>query len=509
MSARSPETNGTELPPLTDGPHKKRLGQVAAVATLGGLLFGYDTGVINGAIEPMAAELGLQSTGIGLITSTLLIGAAVGAMSMGKVSDLWGRRKTILLLSLIFLTGAVLCSLAPNLFIMLIGRVLLGLGVGGASTVVPVFLAEMAPYEIRGSLSGRNEIMVVVGQFLAFVINAILGVVFGDLPHVWRFMLAICALPAIFLFIGMLRMPESPRWLIQNEKREEALAVLRSIRSEDRAVAEFEDTQHTLIDIANEETPSIKSILTDRWLLRILIIGIALASFQQFTGINSVMYYGTVILKDAGFSNNAALIANIANGLIAVLGGFIALNMMERIDRRVTIITGYVLVTILHALIGLGSLFLPADSAARPWILLVLIVLFVGSMQTFLNVATWVLLSEIFPQNMRAFGMGLSVFCGWMSNALISFFFPIALEAVGINTTFFTFAIINGIASLFMWHFLPETRGKTLEEVEVGVTTGVIFIVDMPEPTPEHEDFVDGEYVGDAIEIAENQAKKN
>ncbi len=193
--------------------------------------------------------------------------------------------------------------------------------------------------------------------------------------------------------------------------------------------------------------------------------------------IHSIMYYGTVVLEDAGFSANAALIANTANGVIAVVGAFIALWMMERINRRTTIITGYVLVTLLHLLVGLGSLLLPQSSALRPWILLVLIVAFVGSMQTFLNVATWVLLSEIFPQQIRAFGVGISVFCMWMVNAGIAFAFPIALEKVGLNSTFFTFAAINALAVLIMFKFLPETRGKTLEEVEVGVTTGAIYIV--------------------------------
>ena len=199
--------------------------------------------------------------------------------------------------------------------------------------------------------------------------------------------------------------------------------------------------------------------------------------FQQFTGINSIMYYGTLVLQDAGFSQQAALIANIAPGVIAVIGAFIALWMMERINRRTTIITGYSLVTILHLLIGSSAFWLPEDAAIRPWVLLFLIVGFVGSMQTFLNVATWVLLSEIFPQQIRAFGMGFAVFCLWVANAFVAYFFPIALDAVGLNNTFFGFAVINALAVLVMVKFLPETRGKSLEEVEVGVTTGAIYVV--------------------------------
>lgn len=477
MSGHAPSASEAKLPPLTDGPHKRRLGQVAVVATLGGLLFGYDTGVINGALEPMSVELGLTNHSIGLVTSTLLAGSAIGALTIGYLSDAIGRKKTILILAAIFFAGAVLCSVAPGLGILLVGRVFLGLGVGGASTVVPVYLAELAPYEIRGSLSGRNEMMIVVGQLAAFVVNAILGTTLGHLDHVWRIMLAVCAIPAIFLFIGMLRTPESPRWLLSKGRKEDALAILKTIRSEDRAVAEIRDVEHTLEKEGRMVTPSISSMLKDKWIVRILFVGIALAVFQQFTGINSIMYYGTIVLEDAGFSRQAALIANIAPGVIAVIGAFIALWMMERINRRTTVITGYSLVTILHLAIGLGSLLIPEGSAIRPWVLLILIVGFVGSMQTFLNVATWVLLSEIFPQQIRAFGMGFAVFCLWAANAFVAYFFPIALGAVGLNTTFFGFAAINAVAVLVMWKFLPETRGKSLEEVEVGVTTGAIYIV--------------------------------
>lgn len=478
MSSHTPSAAEANLPPLTKGPHSRRLGQVATVATLGGLLFGYDTGVINGAIQPMSAELGLDSSHIGVVTSSLLAGAAFGALTIGKMADAMGRRVTILFLAALFFFGSIACAIAPGLGILIIGRVLLGLAVGGASTVVPVFLAELAPYEIRGSLSGRNEMMIVVGQLAAFVVNAILGNVWGHHDHIWRVMLAVCAIPAVFLFIGMLRMPESPRWLLTKGRKEEAFAILATIRSEERAAAEVRDIERTL---ASEETmvsPSVSSMLKDKWIVRILFVGVALAVFQQLTGINSIMYYGSIVLEEAGFAANAALIANIAPGVIAVIGAFIALWMMEKINRRTTVITGYSLVTIFHLLIGSSAFWLPEDAAIRPWVLLVLIVGFVGSMQTFLNVATWVLLSEIFPQQIRAFGMGFAVFCLWTVNAIVAYVFPVALEAVGLNNTFFGFAAINAVAVLVMVKFLPETRGKSLEEVEVGVTTGAIYIVE-------------------------------
>ena len=465
-----------ELPPLRPGPHTKRLSIVALVATLGGLLFGYDTGVINGALEPMAEQLGLDKGAEGLVSSTLLVGAAVGAASIGWLSDGWGRRKTILCLAIMFIVGTFACVFAPELIVLLVGRFILGAAVGGASTVVPVFLAEMAPYEVRGSLSGRNELMIVVGQLAAFVVNAILGITLGHLDSVWRIMLAVCSIPAIFLFFGMLRMPESPRWLMNQGRHDEALEVLKTIRPQERAEAEVEEIrQIAQLEQKRQET-GLRSVLHNKWLLRILLVGIAVAVFQQLTGINSVMYYGTIILQESGFAREGALLANIAPGVIAVIGAFIALWMMEKINRRTTVITGYSLVTIFHVLIGVSALLLPQESDARPYVMLVLIVGFVGSMQTFLNVATWVLLSEIFPLHMRAVGMGTAVFCMWLTNAALSGFFPWLIDTTGLMA-FFGLAVVNLIAVVVMFRWLPETRGRTLEAVEEDVTTGAIFTV--------------------------------
>src|SRR5699024_10121699 len=389
-----PETS-RKLPPLTEGPFRKRLFYVALIATFGGLLFGYDTGVINGALAPMTRELGLTAFTEGVVTSSLLFGAAVGAMILGRVSDKWGRRKTIILLAVAFFVGALVCVFTPNFEIMVLGRVILGLAVGGASTVVPVYLAELAPFEIRGSLAGRNELMIVVGQLAAFVINAIIGNIWGQHEGVWRYMLAIAAIPAICLFFGMLRVPESPRWLVDQGRIEEAREVLKTVRPLDRANAEIAEVQELVEEEkeAEKSTISVNEILSNKWFVRILIVGIGLGVAQQLTGINSIMYYGQVVLVEAGFSENAALIANIAPGVIAVVGAFIALWMMDRVNRRTTLITGYTLTTISHVLIGIASFAFPVGDPLRPYVILTLVVIFVGSMQTFLNVATWVMLS--------------------------------------------------------------------------------------------------------------------
>ena len=322
-----------DLPPLGSGAHQHRLTMIALVATLGGLLFGYDTGVINGALLPMSAELGLTEVTEGVVTSSLLFAAAIGALTIGYVSDAWGRRRTILLLAVMFFLGAMLCVFTPGLGLLIAGRIVLGLAVGGASTVVPVFLAELAPYEIRGSLSGRNEMMVVLGQLAAIVINAILGSTLGHLEGVWRIMLAVAALPALALFFGMLRMPESPRWLMARGRTDEALEVLKTVRSEQRAQAEVDDVQRLVHEDRQERGEGLRGVLTNRWLLRLLLTGIAVAVFQQLTGINVIMYYGQVVLTESGFGQNAALVANIAPSVIGVIGaGKASARMAEAVE---------------------------------------------------------------------------------------------------------------------------------------------------------------------------------
>ncbi|WP_129659818.1 sugar porter family MFS transporter [Rothia uropygialis] len=476
MSIDQDPPSSRPLPPLTPGPYRKRLGLISTVACFGGLLYGYDTGVINGALRPMSAELGLTSITEGIATSALVFAAAFGAFFGGRVADAKGRRTAIIALSVLFFAGSVLVVATPNLTLLVLGRIFLGLGVGGASTVVPVFLAELAPFEIRGSIAGRNEVAIVIGQLSAFVINAILGSTLGHLDGIWRLMFAISAMPAVCLFVGMLRMPESPRWLVENGRRDQALEVLRSVRPESRAEIELEDVQATAQDEKHRRT-GLGAILKNKWLFRILLVGIGVAIMQRITGIDTIMFYGQIVLIQSGFGENAALIANIAPGIVAVIGGFTALYMMDRVDRRTTFTLGISLTTVFHLLIGIASMIIPEGNAVKPWILLVLIVGFVASMQTFLNVAVWVYLAEVFPLHMRGVANGLAVFCGWMSNGVLSLTFPSLIDNLGMSTVFFLFFGVGVLALIFVRTQVPETRGRSLEVLEDGVTTGTIYKV--------------------------------
>lgn len=467
----SPGSGAVVLPPLRPGPHLRRLDLIAIVATFGGLLFGYDTGVINGALEPMKRELGLTTVTEGLVTATLLIGAALGAIVGGRMNDALGRKKTLTIVAVIFFVGTLGCVVAPGLGVLLPSRVVLGLAVGAASVTVPVYLAELAPTERRGALSGRNELAIVVGQMLAFVVNAIIITLWGHHEGVWRYMLAICAIPAVFLFVGMLRMPESPRWLISQNRHDDALDVLLQVRNEDRARAEIAEVEH-LADEEREAQVGGFADLAVPWIRRLVVIGAGVAAAQQLTGINSVMYYGTELLHEAGFSSSGAVIANVANGVLAVVGTALCLFVViDRVPRRRLIIFGFCATTTIHGLITIAAISMPAG-LARAYVILVLCVTFVFFMQTCLNAPVWVALSELFPLRLRGFGMGVSVLCMWLTNAALTFSFPVIVGAAGLKGIFGLFFVVGGLAILFLWKMLPNTSGRSLEELEESFMAG-------------------------------------
>ncbi|MGF9857865.1 sugar porter family MFS transporter [Priestia endophytica] len=448
------------------GERKQRsfLTTIIVISTFGGLLFGYDTGVINGALPFMSETLGLNAFTEGVVASSLLLGAAIGAIVGGRLSDYMGRRKNIIYLAVLFFVGTLGCTFAPNVTVMVIFRFLLGLAVGGASVTVPTYLAEVSPAERRGRMVTQNELMIVGGQLLAFTCNAVLGNMMADDVNVWRYMLAIASLPAVFLFIGMLRMPESPRWLISKGKNEEALTVLQKIRTRDQAQIELDEVKGTVLKGSKLKQASLKD-LSIPWIRRIVFLGIGIAVVQQITGVNSIMYYGTQILRDSGFETEAALIANIANGLISVIAVCVGIWMLGKVRRRPMLLVGLAGTTTSLLLIGIFSNVL-AGSDMLPYVVLSLTVTFLAFMQGAVAPVTWLMLAEIFPLRIRGLGMGISVFCLWIANFFIGLTFPLLLEKIGLSTTFFVFTALGVIAIVFVKGFLPETKGKTLEELE-------------------------------------------
>lgn len=384
---------------------------MAIISTLGSLLFGYNTGVINGALPYMARPDQLNLTPIleGMIGSAICLGCAVGAVIGGRVADIIGRKRTLMYLAILFFIATLGCALSINATMMIICRFILGIAVGGASVTVPAYLAEIATENLRGSLVVLMELVIVSGQLLAYIINAIIAISFGHDPSIWRYLLGIASLPAILFFFGMIINKESPRWLVTKGRISEALDVLKATHeTEAKAIAEFNNIRDLLSEQASQKQLSLKDF-TESWMKRILILGIALAVIQQTTGVNAIMFYGSQILTAAGFSTDAALIGNIANGIISVVGTIVGFYLVKKLSRRRMLAIGLIGILFANLLIGIIASTMEG-STYLPYFVLTLTVVFLAFQQTFVSPVIWVVIAEIFPLKMRGTGMGLAIF---------------------------------------------------------------------------------------------------
>jgi major inositol transporter-like SP family MFS transporter len=439
--------------------------KLTVISTLGGLLFGYDTGVISGALLYMREDLQLTDVSEAFVVSSLLFpGAALGALIGGKMADALGRKGALLVCAVLFLLGALGSAVAPNVTLMVIARIILGTAVGAAAAIVPLFLAEMAPAHSRGRMVTINELMIVTGQMLAFIVNAVLDAVIEN-PNVWRWMLAVAAIPAVFLLIGMFFLPDSPRWYAVRGRLDETRRVLGLSRPAAEAAEEYNIiAEHAQRDVAEDKGSAISDLRAFAWMRRILWVGCGLATVQQATGINTVNYYAPTILRATGLGASAALILTITVGVTSVLGTILGIYLLGKVNRRPLIITGFVGVTASHLVLALS--FLLPESTFRSYLILAAMLLLVAFVQTFIGTLVWLLLSEIFPMTIRGFAMGIAVFVLWTVNAIISFLFPIVVSAFGPTLTFLLFVVINSVSIWFVTKFAPETRGRTLEELE-------------------------------------------
>jgi major inositol transporter-like SP family MFS transporter len=437
------------------------------VATMGALAFGYDTGIIAGALPFMTLPLdqgglGLNPVSEGLITASLIVGAAFGSLASGYLSDRFGRRVTLRMLSLLFIVGALGTATAPSVPFMVAARFLLGIAVGGGSATVPVFIAEIAGPSRRARLVSRNELMIVSGQLLAYVLSAVLAALLHT-PGIWRYMLAIAMVPGVLLLIGTFFVPPSPRWLASKGRFDEAQHVLEQLRdTKDAAKREVEEMK-TQEKQAHKHVAA-GELLRQPWVLKLLLIGVGLGFTAQFTGVNAFMYYTPIILKHTGMGTNAALTATIGNGIVSVIATLLGIWAIGRYGRRHLLMTGLVIVIMMQAALGSVLMFMP-QNLTQSYAALACILVFLLFMQMCISPVYWLLMSELFPMQVRGLLTGTAVSMQWLFNATVAFLFPIAVDTLG-NPTFFVFAAINIGSLIFVFLCLPETKGKSLEQIE-------------------------------------------
>ncbi|WP_406903780.1 sugar porter family MFS transporter [Klebsiella oxytoca] len=454
----------------------KKIRLITLVSTIGGLCFGYDTGVISGALIFMKNDLGLTPLQEGLVTSFLLFGAAIGSVGGGWLSDRQGRRKNILWVAVIFIFGALGTAVAWDMSSMIIARFILGLAVGCASVTVPIYISELARPAQRERLVTVNELMIVTGQFLAYSVNASIVNFYPDMSHNWRLMLAIPALPGALLWIGMLVMPESPRFFVRKGQIDKAVAVLKTIRRPEEVEQEIRDIQQ--VSQIGINHGRFVDELKKKWVLQLILIGLMIVLATRVTGVNTIMYYAPTVLKATGLGDAAAVTGAVANGVVSILATLLGMLLIGRHSRRKMFFTGQIGVTLSLVLIGLSfKLFfhmetvdgvsgLHANFTGASYIILALMLMFLTFMQGWIAPVFWLMLAEIYPLRMRGLGMGFAVFGLWIFDFIIQSVFPILLNSYGGGMTFGFFAVTNVIMLILLVKFLPETRGLTLEQIE-------------------------------------------
>lgn len=431
---------------------------VAIIASLGGLLFGYDTGVISGALPFMRQDFHLTPTMQGIATSAVLVGATLGAAFAGWLSDRFGRKHVIIVVALLFVAGAVISAAAPALTILLIGRAIVGVAIGVASMLTPLYLAEMAPKNRRGAVVSLNQFCITFGILVSYLVDYALAAA----PNNWRWMLGLGAVPGLILFLGMLFLPESPRWLAGRNRTEEARRALAAMREGD-VEAELQELRTDVLAESGQLAPW--SALWRGRARRPLIIGVALAVFQQVTGINTVIYYAPLIFQSAGLSSaSVSILATAGVGLVNVIMTVIAMLLLDRAGRRALLLWGLAGMTVM--LLVLAGGFMAGVKGAVAAVTVGSVAAYVGFFAIGLGPVFWLLISEIFPLAVRGRGMSVATVANWGSNFAIALIFPIMTHALGSAPVFLIFAVLSVGAFVFTLTSVPETRGRSLEEIE-------------------------------------------
>ena len=452
-------TTATSRPAAREAGASVFVAMVAAIAAIGGGLFGYDTGVISGAILYIKREFTVDAALEGLIVSAVTAGALVSAMVAGVLADRGGRRLTNIAAGVVFATASMLCAVATSVSTLVAGRFLVGCGIGLTSVGGPMYIAEASPARVRGTFVSLFQLAVTIGILLAYIVCAALAE-----REAWRWMLGVGAIPGLVLALGMMAMPESPRWLVKRGRRADARAVLAQIDPRCDPDAELALLER---DLSSEGQGTWGEVL-HRTLRPALTVGVGLAVFQQVTGINAVIYYAPQIFQAAGFSSDqTSLAATTGIGVINVLATFIAIWLVDRVGRKPLLIAG---VSGMAATLTVLGLAFQADAAGTSsgnlgHITAVCLAAYIVFFAFSLGPIVWLMISEIFPLRNRAQAMAVSTASNWGANFLVSLTFPIMTAHLGSSPTFFIYAALGVVTLAFIIAKVPETKGKTLEEI--------------------------------------------
>jgi sugar porter (SP) family MFS transporter len=442
---------------------------VGGVTFLAGLLFGYDQGVISGALPLLQADLDLSTLESEIVTSWVTLGALFGALIAGATADRIGRRYTAVVAGLLFAAGALVQAVAPDAAWLTLGRLVTGLGVGFASVVAPLYAAEMAPKWIRGRFVSTYQLAITVGIFLAYLADDALTP-----SDRWRTMFALAVIPGVALVIGFLVMPESARWLLKMRRREDARASLLKVDGPEIADQELA-TLETDLAAEQAEGQATWGEVFGPTLRRALLVGIGLAVFQQVTGINAIIYYANEIFAEAGFTTaeEQAKATLYAVGATNVLATFVAVAWVDRFGRRPLLFTGLVGMAVSLAAVGLSFAALenqPPDagtSTSVGGIVTVLaLVVFIACFAFSMGPVVWTLISEIYPNRVRGRAIAVATAFNWFSAFIVAQFFLSIVDAIGEATTFFVFSALCVVTYAFVRRYVPETKGRSLEEIQ-------------------------------------------
>ena len=438
---------------------------ITIVAALGGLLFGYDTGVINGAIGPLKAYFNLDEVREGWAMGCALLGCALGAAGAGAISDRFGRKKVLILSAVLFFVSAIGTAVPTTLTMFILFRIFAGLGIGAASISSPLYIAEITPARIRGRMVSINQFAIVSGISIVFFVNyfiALQGDELWNQNHGWRWMFASGALPALVLLVLLFLVPESPRWLTKQGREDEALGILTRVNGSDRARTELAEIKDTL----RHETGSLGQLFQPGMKM-VLVIGIVLAILQQVTGINVFLYFGTEIFKKMGLGTNAALLQTVVVGAVNLSFTVIAIWTVDRLGRKPLMMIGSTGMGICLLAMGLGAYV----QTTGLWMLL-FILGYIACFALSVGPVTWVILSEISPTRIRGRAMAVATVCLWIANYIVSQTFPMMdanpwlLQTFHRGFPFWLYGAFCIVLLLCVRAFVPETKGKTLEEIE-------------------------------------------